>query len=78
MITHQLGKSGLTQGFLELLEKSFKNNELVKVTVLRTATRSKDQLKAIAKKICDELSTKLKKKFTAKIVGFTLFIKKWK
>lgn len=78
LIAHQLGKHGLTQGFIELLEKSFKNSDLVKITVLRSATRNRDELETIAQRICEELKKKLNKKFVAKIVGFTIFVKKWR
>ena len=78
LVTHNLGKAGLTDGFIECLEKTFKKNELVKISVLRSATRNKKEIKAIAEHICEELEKKLEKKFTAKIIGFTIFVKKWR
>lgn len=78
LVKHNLGKGGLTTGFIELLEKTFKKNDLVKISVLKTATRDKEEIKNIAEKICTELEKRLQKKFTAKIVGFTIIIKKWR
>lgn len=77
-VKHNLGKQGLTPGFIELLEKTFKKNDLVKISVLKTATRNKEEIKDIAEKICDELKKRLQKTFTAKIIGFTIVVKKWR
>ncbi len=76
--TVQLGKQGLTKGYLELLEKTFKNHELVKISVLRSATRNREELKKIAENLCSELKNIIKKDFTFRIVGFTLFVRKWR
>lgn len=75
---YNLGKRGLTEEFIESLEKTFKNRDLVKISVLRAATRDREELKDIAEKICDGLGKKMNKRFTAKIVGFTMFVKKWR
>lgn len=73
-----IGKSGLKAEFIENLEKTFKKNDLVKISVLKAATRDRDELKKIAETICSELVKKYRKKFTAKIVGFTIIVKKWR
>ncbi len=78
IVSCQLGKQGLTEGFIELLEKTFKNHELVKIAVLKSACRDRDALKKIAEEICSELKKKMNKGFTAKIVGFTLYVRKWR
>lgn len=78
LVTHNLGKQGLTAGFIELLEKTFKKNDLVKISILKSATRNKKEAKDIVEKICVELEKRLQKKFTSKVVGFTIFIKKWR
>jgi len=78
IVSCQLGKQGLTPGFIELLEKTFKNHELVKIAVLKSACRDRDELKKIAGEICSELKKKMNKSFTAKIVGFTLCVRKWR
>ncbi len=78
MISFQIGKRGLTKNFIDNLEKTFKKHDLVKISVLKTATRNREEIKKIAKEICVELKEKEKKEFTFKIIGFTLFIKKWR
>ena len=78
IVSCQLGKQGLSEGFIELLEKTFKNHELVKIAVLKSACRDRDEIKKIAEKICSKLKEKLNKNFTAKIVGFTIYVRKWR
>ncbi|HDI02993.1 MAG TPA: hypothetical protein ENF67_00400 [Candidatus Pacearchaeota archaeon] len=34
-VTFNIGKKGLTNGFLDLLEKTFKKNELVRISILK-------------------------------------------
>jgi RNA-binding protein YhbY len=75
---YNLGKRGLTEEFIAGLEKTFKKRDLIKISVLQTATRDREEIKIIAQKICDGLGKRLNKRFTAKIVGFTMFVKKWR
>ena len=74
----QIGKQGLTKGMIDLLEKMFQTHELVKIAVLKSATRNRDELRKIAREICSELMKRFKKEFTFRIVGFTIFIRKWR
>lgn len=74
----QLGKKGLTQGFIDLLKKTFKNHDLVKIAVLKACSRKKQEVKDMAEKICQELKKSERKDFTYKLIGYTLYIKKWR
>lgn len=74
----QIGKQGLTKGMIDLLEKMFQTHELVKIAVLKSATRNRDELRKIAREICSELMKRFKKEFTFRIVGFTIFMRKWR
>jgi len=74
----QLGKQGLTKNFIDSIEKTFKKNDLVKVSILKSATRDRKKARKIAQEICEELKKRYNKEFTAKIVGFTIFIRKWR
>jgi len=67
LVSFQLGKSGLTEGFINALETTFKNHELVKIAVLKRACRDRNELKE-----------KINKTFTARTVGFTIFVRKWR
>ncbi len=74
LVTFQLGKVGLTKNFLETIRKSFKNRDMVKISVLRSFSRGREEVKEIASKICEVLG----KSYTHKIIGFTISIKKWR
>ena len=54
----QLGKSGITENFMNSLKNQFKNSQVIKIK--------------------DELLEKLGKNFTARIIGFTIILRKWR
>ena len=72
----QLGKNGLTKEFLEDLKNRFevRRVENIKVSVLKSARESRDDIKKYAKEIIDFLG----EKFTSRVIGFSIFIKKWR
>jgi RNA-binding protein YhbY len=70
----QLGKSGLTESFITNLENLFKKNKTIKLSVLKSAGHDKK----IIKKYSEQILEKLGKKFTARIIGFTIILKKWR
>ena len=70
----QLGKQGITENFIETLKNHFKNHGNVKVCVLKSAGHDKKKVKEYS----EEILGKLGKKYTARIVGFTIFVKKWR
>jgi RNA-binding protein YhbY len=70
----QLGKQGITENFISTLKNHFKNHEIVKVSILKNAGHDKDKVKDYTEKILGALG----KKFTAKTIGFTIIIRKWK
>jgi len=70
----QLGKNKVTEKFIETLKGHFKNHEGVKVSVLKSATRDKKEME----KIMGEILHNLGKNYTAKRLGFTIFLKKWR
>lgn len=72
--TLQIGKNGFKDGTIEALKNCFKTRENVKVCLLKSAGRDKEKVREIAEEIQGELG----KKFTYKIVGFTIFLKKWR
>jgi RNA-binding protein YhbY len=78
IITINMGKRGLTPGFIEILEKAFINHEFLKIAVLKSACRDREEIKTMAETICKDLKTKLNKEFTSRIIGFTINIKKWR
>jgi len=70
----QLGKNGITDNFIETLKNHFKTRKNVKISVLKSAGHDKEKVKEYNKKILDALG----KNYTSRIVGFSIFIKKWR
>lgn len=70
----QIGKQGISENFISTLEGMFKTHENVRVCVLKSAGHDKESVK----KMTEDILGKLGDKYTAKIVGFTIFVKKWR
>lgn len=70
----QLGKNGVTENFIKNLRTQFKNCQTIKISVLRSYCRDKDKLKEITQ----EILNKLGKNFTARTIGYTIALKKWR
>ena len=68
----QLGKQGITDNFINTLENHFKKYRNVKISVLKGAERSK------IKQYSNEILEKLGTKYTSRIIGFTIVLKKWR
>ena len=73
----QLGKSGITDNFIITLKDHFKNNQNVKVSVMRSILPEKGGKKQV-EKYSEEILEKLGKKYTARVLGFCISIKKWR
>lgn len=70
----QLGKNGLTESFIENLKLIFEKGNNVKISVLKSCCRNKEELNEISEKILNSLG----KNYTAKIIGYTINLKKWR
>jgi len=70
----QIGKSRLTEGIIENLKTIFKTHKVVKISVLKSARNSRDDVKKIAEEIADKLG----KKYTYRIIGFVIILRKWR
>lgn len=77
-VNFHMGKNGLTQSFINGLEKTFKKHELVKVTILKNACRDREKIKNMADNLCKELKKIEGKEFTSRVVGFIIYIRKWR
>jgi len=70
----QIGKNGVTDGVLESLALAFKNHKQVRISILKSFGRDKNE---IANKI-SEMVSKLKKEtgydYNFKIIGFTIIL----
>ena len=69
-----LGKNRVTANFIVTLKSHFKNHKNIKISVLKSATRNREELG----KMTEEILDKLGKNYTARIIGFTIVVKKWR
>jgi RNA-binding protein YhbY len=71
----QLGKKGLSKEFIESLRNAFNGTDSIRLSLLKSSTRDRDERIQIA----DEIISKLGKgKYTCKIIGYTIILKKWR
>lgn len=69
----QIGKNGLTENFIEAINLAFKTRKQIRISILKTATRNKEEIEEIAKAI----QGKLPFKTTSRIIGFTIILIKF-
>ena len=72
----QLGKNGLTPEFLESLKQRFEKISVknIKIKVLPSARESRDDVK----KYSEDILKYLGNKFSCRIIGFSIFVKKFR
>jgi len=70
----QIGKQGISDNFIESVKTRFKTHENIKICILKSAGHDRDKIK----KYSEEILEKLGKNYTARIIGFTIFVKKWR
>ena len=70
----QIGKNGITDNFIESLKINFKTHVQVRISVLKSADRDKEKVKEMSERILNDLG----RNYTAKIIGFTIIVKKWR
>ncbi len=68
----QLGKRGVSQNFIEQIKNSFKNTKRIKISVLKSCCRNKEDIRNIA----EELIKNFGEKFSYKIIGFVIVLMK--
>lgn len=75
IIRFQIGKQGLTEGFIQTLENCFKKNKGAKIYVLKSG---RPEGKIQVKKYEEEILKRLGKNYVSRAIGFTINIKKWR
>ena len=70
----QLGKQGITDNFILTLSDHFKKHRNVKVSVLKSAGHDKQKVKLFSEEILNRLGNN----YSARIIGFTISLKKWR
>ncbi len=71
-IVFQIGKNGVTDGTITSLETAFKHHKRIRISVLKSATRNREELKQIA----DKIQSSLKIKTVYKLIGYTIILRK--
>ena len=70
----QIGKGGLSGEFIEHLRNAFKNSELVKVSILKSACRNREEAREMGEKLVKELGPEYK----FSLIGYVLVVKKFR
>jgi RNA-binding protein YhbY len=70
----QIGKKGLTSEFIEQIKSFFQTQTLVKVIILKSACRNKEEAKEIGEKLIESLG----KQYTYTLIGYVLTVRKWR
>ena len=74
----QLGKNGVTDNFIQTLKNHFEKYWDVKISVLQNARDQGAEGRKQVRKYSEEILKGLGKNFTAKIIGHTIAVKKWR
>jgi RNA-binding protein YhbY len=70
----QIGKNKITQNFVETLKTYFIKNKIVRISVLKSARSSKEDVKSLA----DELVKFLGQNFSSRTIGFKIILRKFR
>jgi len=70
----QIGKNGLSEAFIEQVRGIFENEDVVKISILKSACRDKKD----AEKMADELMDALGKNFSYRLVGYVMAVRKFR
>jgi RNA-binding protein YhbY len=70
----QLGKNGLTEGFVSTLKVNFQNHDNVRISVLKSAGHEREKIKEYSEKLLEKLGNN----YTARLIGFKIILKKWR
>ena len=74
VINIQLGKNGITDNFIETLRSHFTKCKNVKISVLKSAREDRSKMKQYR----EEILEKRGKNYSARVIGFTIVLKKWR
>jgi len=71
-IKFQIGKNGITEGIIHALNNALKTHKALRISVLKSSGRNRESIKEMAKEIQNKLSCPS----AAKIIGFTIVLKR--
>ena len=72
-----VGKKGITPEFLETLRTTFKKKEIVKISLLKSFSRDREEIKQAAVNIAESIKDD-RFKYIHRIIGFTIIMLKRK
>ncbi|MEK6825342.1 MAG: YhbY family RNA-binding protein [Nanoarchaeota archaeon] len=72
----QIGKFGVTPGVIDALSLVLKTHKHVRISVLKSSGRDKEKMKTMTQQLIDGLNFKTKNTHTARIIGFTIILRK--
>ncbi|MFH1802686.1 MAG: YhbY family RNA-binding protein [archaeon] len=65
----QIGKNGLTDGTLESLQLALKHHKQVRISILKSACRNREELEKMAKELREKLPVK-----NHRVIGYTIIL----
>jgi RNA-binding protein YhbY len=68
----QIGKNGITEGTIQGLNNALKTHKNIRISVFKSSGRDRESIKVMAK----EIQYKLSHPTTAKIIGFTIILRR--
>ncbi|MEM2956016.1 MAG: hypothetical protein QW041_00345 [Candidatus Pacearchaeota archaeon] len=77
VVTFQLGKSKINDNFINGIKTSFKNQDIIKIKVLKTQTRDRQEINKIAEYIAKNIETE-EKRYKWRVIGFTIILNKFR
>ncbi len=72
VVQFQIGKAGINEGVIHTISELLKSHKQVRISVLKSATRDRDEIK----KMAEELNKKSEIPFDYKIIGFTIILRR--
>ena len=70
----QMGKKGMTPEFINQVKGIFEKERVLKITILRSASRNKEEVK----KMGDELVAMLGNKYKYRLIGYVLTLMRFR
>jgi len=77
VVTFNLGKSKVDQNFIDTIKVSFKRQDVIKIKVLKSHTRDREEIKKLAEEIAQKIETE-NRRFKARVIGFTIILNKFR
>ena len=77
VVTFHLGKSKIDEDFIETIKISFKRQDVIKIKVLKSQTRNKEEIKNLAEFIAKNIETDVRR-YKWRVIGFTIILNKFR